>query len=1233
MKYNQPLQDAPVPLWRRITAFINIVLLTFYTCLPGTAAAYQLISDGFIASEINSNPQFQLSTNSNYLVEKSYYITDTTSTSTQTIASFHQKLLDHRKSSLPTPLMIPIINGDITIIIPHYPLEKLIGDSFVQARFIRSQIFNQLNRNLLNDSTGTEAQQINALYNRAFDFSAVSNKRFGEQLTRADINTFGHDFIWPELRTVNNQKILVPVVHLTDDTIDEQLVDSHVVEFSGTETQFNNITIDSGTLLLRRGTSLNVASNLNINEGALLKSSHDLNVVVGGTLQILSGQITAQDNMKIIAGQYVQKTVVHRFATPTSQGTRLGKIADVNSVTGNVYIESSGDIQIHSGTVSGNNIELNAGNNIILTSQKTTYTSSGVVNGWDENESIISQLGSQLTASDNIALLAAGAIEINASTLHADKGHITLLAEFGVSIGDSLSISEKQAHKKWGNKTEDESSYVTVAMRSVLDSGKNITITTTKGDITLKAVDIKSVEGTSAIATSGAVNLLMSVENDHYNYSSVKESLFTIKTVDRGHRFETPVYNSIVGGFQTEALYGVNVEYEGDATLTLDQQVSALSEFEGLEWLAYIRTDNPDINWTSVDLEYEEWDKTSKSLSPAAMAVISIAVAIATSGASAGWAEVITGSTTGTLNASIAAGMSSIVSQATVAVANGAVNGDIGGALEDLASSEFIKSVAIAMVTAGAMAELDSEFFTNTPTEAEVLNAASAEGFTDIAINGPEFLQFQDKLRQLTLTQQASQALVNSTVSAGVQTIVYGEGFDEFGDAFITSLGQNTINIIGKNLANKIGDAAKDKDIVLATKYVAHAALGCVLGAAQSVNNNGNSDLTESDCISGAGGAVIGELVAEKLRQDFFDDANQLAKGKKLSAQQLEVMYNDYKTDGVNFARLSAALAAFSLGGNVDIAAGTAENAAENNAFWFLVIPAFIALEKAYTVYEYVTWADELGKAIKADDKAKIDGLLKDKFEDIAFDATIGLIPGGKVLDKVIEKLRNTFGKDADFDKVTNTIEHYKTSVDSGKPTTIELPNAPRMEPKIEHHIGGRTPIAQSIHTKTAQTDAIDGVKNGSIDLNANGNSIRKGNYGEMSIDNDLVNRGFIPLHDRVVDIDLSAPSGIDGIFEKNGMYYIVETKCCSGTKNSLSTTKLADNTYQMDEDWIIKRINKLSIPNDIKQKIRSNYTPVLARVTESGTLTYSKIIHNPGAKPSIPRGKAAIVTGINGGG
>jgi hypothetical protein len=993
MKYNQPLQDASVPLWRRITAFINIVLLTFYTCLPGTAAAYQLISDGFIASEINSNPQFQLSTNSNYLVEKSYYITDTTSTSTQTIASFHQKLLDHRKSSLPTPLMIPIINGDITIIIPHYPLEKLIGDSFVQARFIRSQIFNQLNRNLLNDSIGTEAQQINALYNRAFDFSAVSNKRFGEQLTRADINTFGHNFIWPELRTVNNQKILVPIVHLTDATIDAQLVDSHVVEFSGTETEFNNITIDSGELLLRRGTSLNVASNLSINDGALLKSSHDLNVVVGGTLQILSGQITAQDNMKIIAGQYVQKTVVHRFATPTSQGTRLGEIASVNAITGNVSIKTAGDLVIKGGTVSGNNIILQADGNIILQSQETTYTSSGVVNGWDESESTVTQLQSQLTAKDSIALIAAGAIEISATTLHAEQGTIDILAGQGVYILSADNKFQSARSGKFGSNTIQEQEFQSIAVRSALNAGQGIVIATEFGDINLKATEITSTTGTEIRANNGAVNFLMTKEQETYFYNKVNEGTWKIKTTTIEDNVETAVYNQIIGGVKVHATNGLTIElaqYEngstqengqdtlsariaediqalkaqinaakasGQSTSSLDAQLASLSDDLLQEQLSQLAGADSSLAWMQDihnDPEYQDnfnivyqelveihkFDKTS-TLSPAAMAIIAIAVSVAMG--PAGF-EVIGASGVGgagALGSAIEAGILSITNQAAVGLAS-------GHGLENTAKSLFhsdnIKATVTAMVTAGVLDKLQGQFeyFSATP-EVPLTNAQ-------------------------TIANQATQAVGNAAVRTGISTVINGGDLGDFKESFKSALMQSGVDTLGEYMAGQIGESFSGTEGALDTglKYIFHAGAGCIIGAATAEINGSD---TGTGCGSGAGGAVVGELVAESLKtteeyetaykalKDFADKnsvqiAGLKAKGysdkaiiNKLSsttnlAQSLDQI-NKLKAQYVDISKFTAALSAFAAGADaagINTAATTGENAAENNALGLYII-------------------------------------------------------------------------------------------------------------------------------------------------------------------------------------------------------------------------------------------------------------------------------------------------------
>src|SRR5690606_1948964 len=129
--------------------------------------------------------------------------------------------------------------------------------------------------------------------------------------------------------------------------------------------------------------------------------------------------------------------------------------------------------------------------------------------------------------------------------------------------------------------------------------------------------------------------------------------------------------------FEANALYGVKVEYEGDPELSLDEQLEQISEFEGFDWLTTVRHDFPEADWQSIELAYEEWNKKSTSLSPAAMALLTIVVVIATGGVGTTFASSIGATaTSSSLGAAVAAGTTSMISQAAVAVANGAVNGD-----------------------------------------------------------------------------------------------------------------------------------------------------------------------------------------------------------------------------------------------------------------------------------------------------------------------------------------------------------------------------------------------------------------------------------------------------------------------------------------------------------------------------------------------------------------------------
>lgn len=841
------------------------------------------ISEAELEAELNSGNNFERVNSSEFQFQKGPYI-EQGQKSSQNIDSFHARLLQNRPAVVPSEEVtkwIPIA-GDITIFVPKketaYPLAKRVGDQFVQERLVRLQMYNTLGRHLLSVSYSSEAAQIDALYNNAYDLANRSGftKEFGDQLVQADINPYGLDVIWPEIRRINGEDVLVPVLHLSAQTLENQLVDGHTVEFIGPGAQFNNITIESGSITTRKNALLQAAQNFIVGEGATFTSEGDMNLAVGGTL-LNHGQITAEQNINILAGNYVQKTAVHRFHSAHGLGERLGLISTVNAGQ-SLTIESLSDIAIFGANVqAGNDIVLDAQGNITIGTVALSWQESHGLRNNSYQRSSVEHIRSSLTAGDNIKMMAGGLIEINAATLHADQGHIELLAELGVTIIDELNQQQYVSHREFGNLTEDESSYVTIAMRAVLDAGKGIRIHTADGDITLRATDITSGEGTSVHAVNGAINMLMTVENDHYSYNSIREKLWTITTVSEGHNIDTAVPNTIIGGFQAEALYGVNVEYEGDPSLSHAQQVAALSKMPGMEWMAEIQQQNPDIDWQAVETVYEEWKEKKTSLSPAALAVIAIVVTVCTAGAGAGFV----GAGSGSWQAAIAnAAYSSMASTAIIATSNAVVNGEsfddvLTAGIEAVHSDDGLKSVATAVVTAGAIWYVDTQFFI--PSDADVQALAETRDLGNVVKGTAEYKQLFEELSQFSLGKQALQALTHSTVEAGTQSLIYGDSVDDFDDLLFVSLAQNSVNMIGESLTKKIISS----DLSTAMKYIAHGSTSCLVGGLSAGAEDAN---VGTGCVTAVGANIISQIVDST----FNATTDQLAEEQRAIAEWLE---------------------------------------------------------------------------------------------------------------------------------------------------------------------------------------------------------------------------------------------------------------------------------------------------------------------------------------------------------
>ncbi|MGL1933260.1 MAG: DUF637 domain-containing protein, partial [Desulfotalea sp.] len=149
------------------------------------------------------------------------------------------------------------------------------------------------------------------------------------------------------------------------------------------------------------------------------------------------------------------------------------------------------------------------------------------------------------------------------------------------------------------------------------------------------------------------------------------------------------------------------------------EDIAQLSLMPGLEYLAELEN-NPDIDvdWQKAEETYRTWDESQSGMAGPMMAVIAIVISIVSFGSASALAAgmmgmtlsstgALVGATVGPLqiamHAALTAGISSLTVQVGCAVADAAVGGDLGNNLEDIISSDGLKSLATAMVSAGVI--------------------------------------------------------------------------------------------------------------------------------------------------------------------------------------------------------------------------------------------------------------------------------------------------------------------------------------------------------------------------------------------------------------------------------------------------------------------------------------------------------------------------------------------------
>ncbi len=902
-----------VSVKQRIVASFTAVVMLLQICLPTVVWAASLLSNESITVAMTA-PRFEQSASNAYLYQQASF-DDASYIGSQNITSFRERLVAE-KINLGQPTFVPIAS-DITIFIPTYPTGKLIGDAYVQSRYIRQQVFDLLGRHLIYAASSniSEVAQINQLYEAAFIFAKANPSiNFGDNLDAATLAGLTIDMIWPERRVINNESVVVPIVYLKTSTINANKVTTNTTEFWGNAVNLGSITLDHAQLTLGANTIVNTTGNLTATKEALIASGGDINLVVGGTLNLIGSKITGVKDVKIIANEVNVKTVLVPFQDRYGSGTKLGSIASINSTSGSISVRSNGNISFEgsSATASNGSITLNAANNISIKPVFTSYQRTYQAGAWQVSASSLDVVGSRLSAQEKIKLVASGAIHITASDLVSTKGGIEILAGLGIYIADEQGNFQSNRVDKMGKTTGTGSDFESFAIRTVLSAGKEILLATTSGDVELKGAKITSTEGTQVKATNGKVRLLVTKENSQHYLDTVRKGTWTIKTVHEEYLKETGIPNAIVGGLAVEALAGVDIEYAGREGATLAEQMAEYKKMPDTMWMADIyegRTlfKNPQgnlvplnqvVDFAKVDLAYKYVREHNTNLSPAAMAIIAICVAVAMGPAGANFIG-SGGSIPGFGLISAPAMQAGALTLATSAAQNLAAGKSLEDTLKVITSDQGLKNLAISMVTAGAIDALGGKL--------ELFK--EIDGVTNAA----------------SLGNQAIQAVANSVVTAGVSVTINGGNSDDYKKAFTQSLATNAINTIGQNLTNKI---SKSTSLNEASKYIAHAAMGCLTqGLAAKLSD---ADFKDA-CPSGAAGAVIAQVAVDLLESRATEAGGQILNAPdKITPTNVGSTLGYLGANGVDLSKFLAGIIAFAAGGDVNAAASGAGMTAQS---------------------------------------------------------------------------------------------------------------------------------------------------------------------------------------------------------------------------------------------------------------------------------------------------------------
>ena len=426
---------------------------------------------------------------------------------------------------------------------------RLLGDSFYETKLINRAILEGTGRRYLGNYK-SDKEQMQALYDNAASEQADLNLSVGIALSKEQIAKLKKDIIWYVEEEVQGQKVLVPKVYLTRNTL-SKLKDKNASIEAGQELTITAKDIQNAGNLSANNITITTDNLTNKSILGANKASIDgdtVNITAKNSVDNIGADIKAKENLTIkaedISNLSTQRTNGYGLDTVTT-GENLASIQAKN-----VTLDAKNNVQNTGAYIKADEkLDIKAKNIKIDTLEESRYYHDGDSNNYltiDNKSNIASNIEAKninMEVKKDIDIKGSNVVAKNEANIKAN-GDINI-----VSATDSRFYAHKETNKgKFGKSSSEES--IAYATRNVASNiiGDKVNITSGK-DVNIFGSNVQAnTEG--QIKADGNITQA-GVKDINYSYHKKTKTGFmgfTSKSVTDENYAEKAILSATLGG-------------------------------------------------------------------------------------------------------------------------------------------------------------------------------------------------------------------------------------------------------------------------------------------------------------------------------------------------------------------------------------------------------------------------------------------------------------------------------------------------------------------------------------------------------------------------------------------------------------------------------------------------------------------------------------------------------------